>query len=284
MGIRFDCEHCGRTLNVKDFLAGKRGICPKCGGRIEIPATTAQSGSLSAAAAASNGNSASRAAEATLPAAVGATGPGGMVSPVGVARAVDPIAEAPQAKWFVLPAGSTKNYGPAVGDAMRQWIREGRVAADALVWREGWSEWRKAAAAFPQLAATGSPLASAPSVSSAASVTVAAPVLAVPALAATPNGPVATPAPGVDMSARGPQAFAPSTAQWATGQVEIKPVEVAVVPTIAPVISPTAAPGSATRPSVVRRRSNTARNVTLVVLVLAVVVLAIPLVWVLANQ
>jgi len=37
MGIRFRCEHCGDKLNVKAFLAGKRGICPKCGGKIQIP-------------------------------------------------------------------------------------------------------------------------------------------------------------------------------------------------------------------------------------------------------
>lgn len=37
MGIRFFCEHCNRKLNVKDFLGGKRGICPHCGGGIDIP-------------------------------------------------------------------------------------------------------------------------------------------------------------------------------------------------------------------------------------------------------
>lgn len=37
MGIRFICPHCNRRLNVKSFLAGKRGFCPKCRGRIVIP-------------------------------------------------------------------------------------------------------------------------------------------------------------------------------------------------------------------------------------------------------
>lgn len=37
MGIRFRCQACSNKVNVKDFLAGKRGICPKCGARFSIP-------------------------------------------------------------------------------------------------------------------------------------------------------------------------------------------------------------------------------------------------------
>ncbi len=37
MGIRFRCPS-GHKLNVKEFLAGKRGICPKCGVKFQIPA------------------------------------------------------------------------------------------------------------------------------------------------------------------------------------------------------------------------------------------------------
>jgi hypothetical protein len=36
MGIRFYCPN-GHRLNVKDFLAGKRGICPHCAARFRIP-------------------------------------------------------------------------------------------------------------------------------------------------------------------------------------------------------------------------------------------------------
>ena len=35
MGIRFRCPN-GHKLNVKEFLAGKRGICPKCGVNLYI--------------------------------------------------------------------------------------------------------------------------------------------------------------------------------------------------------------------------------------------------------
>lgn len=37
MGIRFYCEACEKRLNVKGFLAGKRGVCPHCGAKVEIP-------------------------------------------------------------------------------------------------------------------------------------------------------------------------------------------------------------------------------------------------------
>jgi hypothetical protein len=36
MGIRFSCPN-GHRLNVKEFLAGKRGICPQCGAKFVIP-------------------------------------------------------------------------------------------------------------------------------------------------------------------------------------------------------------------------------------------------------
>ena len=36
MGIRFRCPS-GHKLHVKDFLAGKRGICPECGAKFRIP-------------------------------------------------------------------------------------------------------------------------------------------------------------------------------------------------------------------------------------------------------
>jgi hypothetical protein len=35
---------------------------------------------------------------------------------------------------------------------MRRWITEGRVAADSLVWREGWPDWKPAPDVFPSLA------------------------------------------------------------------------------------------------------------------------------------
>lgn len=36
MGIKFLCPH-GHKLNVKTFLAGKKGVCPECGERFVVP-------------------------------------------------------------------------------------------------------------------------------------------------------------------------------------------------------------------------------------------------------
>jgi hypothetical protein len=69
------------------------------------------------------------------------------------AAVIDPIAEAPQAVWYVRPPAGGQ-YGPAAGDVMRKWLAEGRVSAEALVWREGWPDWRKGARVFPSLAPT----------------------------------------------------------------------------------------------------------------------------------
>jgi len=138
MGIKFKCEHCHRTLNVKADLAGKRGICPKCQGKIDIPLASTEGGSDGSP----DGLPPDAAASVTVRTAP-TDGSAGL--------AYDPIAEAPQLNWYVAPAGSMTKYGPAPGDLMRSWIREGRVSSDSLVWREGWPQWRVAAQAFPEL-------------------------------------------------------------------------------------------------------------------------------------
>ncbi|MDH3717727.1 MAG: GYF domain-containing protein [Planctomycetota bacterium] len=66
-----------------------------------------------------------------------------------VVAATDPLAESPHAVWYVRPVTGGQ-YGPAAADVMRQWLDEGRVAADSLVWREGWPDWRPAATTFPK--------------------------------------------------------------------------------------------------------------------------------------
>jgi hypothetical protein len=74
----------------------------------------------------------------------------------GVAVAArDPIAENPNAVWYVRPK-SGGQFGPAPGNMMRQWIGESRVAGDSLVWREGWAEWRMASEVFNELGAASS--------------------------------------------------------------------------------------------------------------------------------
>ncbi|MEX2186620.1 MAG: GYF domain-containing protein [Pirellulales bacterium] len=72
------------------------------------------------------------------------------------AVAADPIAEAPQAVWYVRPRTGGQ-YGPAPGDIFRQWITQRRVTADSLVWRDGWTDWRLASEVLPQLATKAPP-------------------------------------------------------------------------------------------------------------------------------
>ena len=39
--MRFSCPHCGKALNIKDKLAGKRAKCPGCKNVLRIPAVAA---------------------------------------------------------------------------------------------------------------------------------------------------------------------------------------------------------------------------------------------------
>jgi len=54
--------------------------------------------------------------------------------------------------WYLRPP-SGGQYGPATADILRNWIAEGRVSADTLVWREGWRDWQEASEVFPQFGA-----------------------------------------------------------------------------------------------------------------------------------
>jgi hypothetical protein len=69
-------------------------------------------------------------------------------TPAEPVSAADPLAEAPDVVWYVRPP-SGGQFGPATGDVMRNWIDEGRVSPEALVWREGWRDWREASEVFP---------------------------------------------------------------------------------------------------------------------------------------
>ena len=224
MGIKFYCPN-GHKLNVKSFLAGKRGICPQCGAKVDIPAEVAAATASPqpastprtqfgtkvpaagpVAAVPTTPNPAPAATTPVRPApGPGASGPGAPPTvspgapaagafPVSIAPGVvpartvpaDPIAEAPNAAWYVRPP-SGGQFGPASGEVMRRWISEGRVTAESMVWREGWPDWTVAgpllsalsggallssaatpAAASPQfveaLGATGVPVSSGPSV------------------------------------------------------------------------------------------------------------------------
>jgi hypothetical protein len=171
MGIRFYCPN-GHKLNVKDFQAGRKGVCPHCGAKMQIPLESTRSSSRRAKPPAHGGATEDAAATPVdarpaevapeQPAMAAAQGPAvsnasaatalaatPTVSPAGMA---DPLAEAGDVVWYVRPA-SGGQYGPAHTTMMRTWLAEGRVAAEALVWREGWRDWQEAGKVFPQLSA-----------------------------------------------------------------------------------------------------------------------------------
>jgi hypothetical protein len=239
MGIKFLCPN-GHSLNVKTFLAGKRGVCPDCGVTFRIPSEsmpTARAEAIGASAdiapetprasepasvqpaaiviSPGNGQAAGRpqpvvaattpvtTAQSTLPSGIplpasGATAtpspaapavvpvgvpvgvpagsPAPYATPGGMSATPDPINDSPQAIWYIRPP-SGGQYGPARGDVMRNWLVEGRVSGDSLVWREGWTDWRSAGQVFPQLAG------SAPAMSAAMPVAAVTPPGANPSAA-----------------------------------------------------------------------------------------------------
>ncbi len=176
MGIKFHCSECEHKIHVKAFLAGKRAICPHCGAKVRIPQGEDQAVSVSSdeqqepAAAAEPEVAGQSAGVVSRPVVVAQPASVASVSaavPTSVAVAVapaltataqptvsDPIAEAPSAVWYVRPKGGGQ-YGPAPAATMRQWIDEGRVSIDSLVWREGWDEWQSASVLIAPAAPAG---------------------------------------------------------------------------------------------------------------------------------
>lgn len=172
MGIKFHCPN-GHKLNVKAFLAGKKGVCPKCGTKVRIPLVSEAGlvdSEVDEAGAEAPSILITSAAPASHTAAAAAGHPGGNGAAVAApplplatapaAAAHDPISEAPTAIWYVRPP-SGGQYGPAKGDTMRSWLSEGRISSDSFVWRDGWADWRIAGQLFPNLQGVAAPVATA---------------------------------------------------------------------------------------------------------------------------
>jgi len=144
MGIRFACHGCGKPLNIKHELAGKRGVCPACQLRFRIPREDQ---------------------EFSLPLDQSATDPSATDAPAAeidieeVAAGFDPFEDL-SAQWYVRPPSGGR-YGPANGTTMRQWIAQQRITPDSLLWRDGWPQWRKGSEFVPQWSPEIAPSASA---------------------------------------------------------------------------------------------------------------------------
>jgi hypothetical protein len=185
MGIRFACHVCEKKLNVKRDLAGRRGVCPACTTRFRIPSEDAERSfpidestvgvQTESRAESTVGVQAETQAvplvadRPAIPSAAKATD--NPATPHMVGSAVkssgngredvfeDPtdsgvtslLDEDPAATWYVRPP-SGGQYGPASSEILKQWIDEGRVASTALLWRDGWPQWREASETLPELA------------------------------------------------------------------------------------------------------------------------------------
>lgn len=138
MGIRFNCSN-GHKIHVKAFLAGKRGICPECGVAVQIPIVDP----ATVATASPTSSPPPKAAKSPPPVISDAAG-----------NAADDV------EWYVrIPGG--EQFGPASSDEFRDWIEQGRVGTDCMVWRQGWTDWKSWDAAQPlvQVSAPSRPIA-----------------------------------------------------------------------------------------------------------------------------
>ena len=136
MGIRFSCPN-GHKLHVKNFLAGKRGVCPECGVTVDIPAVGIHRQPPGPAAATQS------------------------VNPTTVAASTFTTPPEDGAEWFVRsPSG--EQFGPAAESVFREWIEQGRVTENCLVLKEGWRDWRAASTISPTLGFVPGPKTSLP--------------------------------------------------------------------------------------------------------------------------
>lgn len=156
MGIKCFCPH-GHPLNVKSHLAGKRGVCPTCGVKFQIPEATVPSVPQ---------NSATDPEESVFEppefAELKADLPS-VNSPDGVrvsgdlaagdnspsAKRLSPGSGTKAAIWYVKTRDG--QYGPTDEAAVREWVDGGRIVLGNWVWRDGWEQWRAAESVFSQL-------------------------------------------------------------------------------------------------------------------------------------
>jgi len=179
MGIRFFCPN-GHRLNVKSYLAGKKGICPQCGVKLRIPVTSDPRAKRGAKVPDEHQQVAVSDDEvssfitgqevATAPVAKEESGRAAWSDVDIDARAderssvppaaappplpdVDPIAKAGDAVWYVRHADGSQ-YGPAEPTILRRWLDEGRIGPDSMVWHQGAPDWKIAGEVFPTLSKT----------------------------------------------------------------------------------------------------------------------------------
>ena len=172
MGIRFLCPN-GHKLNVKAFLAGKRGICPNCDAKFLVPATSGgQAEAIS--------ETSTDAMELEESMSVGPLPAHPPPAPAPAPPTHTTLPPDPAEVWYLRTA-TGEQFGPASQEVMLGWVAEGRVGVDCWVWRTGWPDWKSGGQALsllnvppPILAPEGLPPA-APSTATADTSTPAQP-------------------------------------------------------------------------------------------------------------
>jgi hypothetical protein len=104
MGIRFSCPD-GHPLHVKEYLAGKRGICPNCGAKFVIPAAddSTESAPVPMPAEATASPATSTASQAANPS---------VIIPLVAETSIAPVSS--------LPSPPTDVFSPAVAEPIPQ--------------------------------------------------------------------------------------------------------------------------------------------------------------------
>ena len=200
MGIKFYCPN-GHKVNVKSFLAGKKGLCPKCGVRVDIPfqSVAEKTGPSTNGDAADDSDELVEQVTAAAHTAGAIPDDGMELDPLalderpgsgfaassgltvrgtnhvnadhlatnGNAGAGRDMFGEPVAEDFLLPPGTQaapqrpagtvwhvqfstgQQLGPLDDAVLQQWLGEGRIGPDDLLWREGWPQWQTAQAVFP---------------------------------------------------------------------------------------------------------------------------------------
>jgi hypothetical protein len=144
MGIRFFCPN-GHKLNVKEFQAGWQGLCPACNAKLLVPLESTRLSSKLGRRTTQEG--------ASVDLNVNATPPPPVLPASAPAAVADPLAEGKEIVWYVRPP-SGGQFGLATPHIMREWLAEGRIGSESLVWREGWRDWKTAVDVFPQFASS----------------------------------------------------------------------------------------------------------------------------------
>lgn len=135
MGIRFLCDACGKRIHVKGFLAGKRGICPKCGAGVDIPLESRLPAGRTRQARAPTAEPVTAEASSPLRQL-----PVGRVVGVSDFPRSDVLAESANAPWFVR-ADEFAPPRPLDGSELRTLLESGTIGPAADVRRDDWPNW-----------------------------------------------------------------------------------------------------------------------------------------------